>query len=120
MTNTIEVIVSLLLIIGSLFALVGSIGLLRLPDFMCRLHAPAKITTLGIGSLLLASMVYAIEVHGGFSFQEIVIVFFIFISAPISAHMLSKVALHLGLPVIDKTKNKHLLDTANERRPPSR
>ena len=37
---------------------VGSLGLIRLPDFYTRLHAPTKATTLGIGSVLIASMIY--------------------------------------------------------------
>ena len=51
-----EILLSVLLLIGGLFALVGALGLLRFPDFYMRLHAPTKATTLGVGGLLLASM----------------------------------------------------------------
>ena len=50
-----EFLVSALVVLGALFVLLGSVGLARLPDFLMRLHAPTKATTLGVGALLLAS-----------------------------------------------------------------
>ena len=45
-----------LIVIAAFFLLVGAIGLARLPDFFMRLHAPTKASTLGVGGVLLASM----------------------------------------------------------------
>ena len=45
--------------VGGLFTLVGAVGMLRFQDFYMRLHAPTKATTLGVGGVLLASMVTA-------------------------------------------------------------
>ena len=45
-------------LIGGVFALSGAVGLVRLPDFFMRLHAPTKATTLGVGGMLIASMLY--------------------------------------------------------------
>ena len=53
-----ELLISILLLSGGVFVLVGSIGLLRLQDFYARLHAPTKATTLGLGGILIGSMVY--------------------------------------------------------------
>ena len=53
-----EILVSGLLIIGGVFGLVGSWGLIRLPDPMTRLHAPTKSATLGVGAVLVASMLW--------------------------------------------------------------
>ena len=53
-----EWIVSILLLIGGCFILIGSIGLVKMPDFFMRLHGPTKATTLGMASLLIAAMVY--------------------------------------------------------------
>jgi multicomponent K+:H+ antiporter subunit G len=50
-----EIIVSFFLLVGAGFALIGSIGLVRLPDFFSRLHGPTKATTLGVGGMLIAS-----------------------------------------------------------------
>ena len=58
MSFTVELIISAFLILGGLFVLVGSIGLIRLQDFYVRLHAPTKATTLGLGCILIASIVH--------------------------------------------------------------
>ncbi len=54
----VELLASLFLVVGGVFALIGSIGLARLPDLFMRLHGPAKATTLGVGGILVASMLH--------------------------------------------------------------
>lgn len=89
-----EWLVAALLLTGSLFALVGAIGLCKLPDFFMRLHGPTKATTLGVGSLVVGSMVYFSVQSGAPSLHELLITFFLFITAPVSANMLAKAAMH--------------------------
>ncbi len=72
----------------------GSAGLIKLRDLMTRLHAPTKATTLGIGSVLLASMVHFIVVRGAVSVHEILIMVFLFLTAPVTAHFIAKAHLH--------------------------
>ena len=72
----IEVLVSVFLIIGSLFALIGAIGLYRLPDFYTRLHGPTKATTLGVGGIVIASMLFFSSRNGGLSLHELLITLF--------------------------------------------
>ncbi len=88
-----ETIISLLVLIGGAFALLGSIGLARLPDFFSRLHGPTKATTLGIGSVVIASLVNVTANEPGLGLRELAITLFLFITAPVSAHMLAKAAL---------------------------
>lgn len=90
----IEIVVSLFLVVGAFFALVGSIGLVRLPDFYSRLHGPTKSTTLGVGSMLTASAVH-FSAGGVPSLHEILVLLFLFMTAPVSAHLLAKAAIHL-------------------------
>jgi multicomponent K+:H+ antiporter subunit G len=85
--------IGVFLLIGAFFSLVGSIGMLKLPDSMTRLHAPTKVGTMGIGALLLASMTYAYTFGDG-SLREILIMAFLFVTAPISANFMSKVNIH--------------------------
>lgn len=85
-----ELAASILILIGAFFLVVGSLGLAKLPGTMRRLHGPTKATTLGIGSLLIASMVYFAGVLGHFSFHELLITLFLFLTAPVSAHMIAK------------------------------
>ncbi|MFO1073704.1 MAG: Na+/H+ antiporter subunit G [Geminicoccaceae bacterium] len=85
-----QILVVLLLLVGSFFLLVGSYGLAKLPSLMQRLHAPTKSSTLGLGGLLLASMLEGWLRSGRLSLHELLIFLFVFLSAPVSAHMLAK------------------------------
>lgn len=86
--------IAICLLIGALFTLVGAIGMLKLNDPMTRLHAPTKVGTMGIGALLLGSIVNAFVHHDG-SLHEFLIMGFLFVTAPISANFISKVNIHL-------------------------
>ena len=92
-----QALISGLLVVCGVFALVGTIGMLRFPDFFMRLHSPTKATTLGVGGALLASMAHS-WLSGDPSLHELLITLFIFITAPVSANLLSKAALHLKVP----------------------
>lgn len=81
------------LIIGSGFILVGVVGLLKFNDPMTRLHAPTKVGTMGIGLLLVASMLNALA-SGDPSIHELLIMAFLFVTAPVSANFIAKVTIH--------------------------
>jgi multicomponent K+:H+ antiporter subunit G len=89
-----EYLVAFFLVVAGLFGLVGSVGLIKLPDPMTRLHAPTKATTLGVGGALIASMLATLFETGVFSFHELVITLFLFLTAPITAHFIAKAHLH--------------------------
>jgi multicomponent K+:H+ antiporter subunit G len=93
----IEILIALLLLLGAGFTLVGSIGLARLPDLYMRLHGPTKATTLGVGGTLLASVIH-FSLQGGLSLHELLVALFLFITAPISAYLIARTALHLREP----------------------
>lgn len=93
----VELLVCASLLVGAAFALVGSIGLARLPDFYTRLHGPSKASTLGVGGVLVASMLHFGLTEGEVGLHEILVLLFLFISTPVSAHLLSRAALHLKL-----------------------
>lgn len=91
-----EILVSAMLVMAGLFGLVGSYGLLKLPDTMTRLHAPTKATTLGVGGVLIASMIYFAAFAGYVSFHELMITLFLFLTAPITANFIAKAQIHRG------------------------
>jgi multicomponent K+:H+ antiporter subunit G len=93
-----EIAIAVCLIVGAGFVLVGSIGLLKLDSPMKRLHAPTKAATLGVGMLLVGSIIHAFAFMDG-SLQEILIMAFLFVTAPISANFIAKVAIHRGRDV---------------------
>jgi multicomponent K+:H+ antiporter subunit G len=117
--NWLETLASLLLLIGGMFIMIGALGMLKLPDFYTRLHAPTKATTLGIGCILLASMGLHALRGQGLSIQELVISLFLFITAPVSAYMIAKAAFHQRTPLIKGTKNSALSKAVLLRRPPA-
>ncbi|MET3352863.1 Na+/H+ antiporter subunit G [Xanthobacter autotrophicus] len=90
MPMLIDALIAALILAGAFFLLVGALGLAKLPDMMRRLHGPTKATTLGIGALLIASMIYFSVARGTFSIHELLITLFLFLTAPVSAHMLAK------------------------------
>lgn len=93
----VEWLAAALIVIGAFFLLVGAIGMVRLPDFYMRLHAPTKSSTLGVGGVLLASLVLG-WAQGQFGVAELLITLFVFVTAPVSANLLAQAALHLKLP----------------------
>jgi multicomponent K+:H+ antiporter subunit G len=94
MNVAVEALVSFLIVLGGAFAFVGSWGLVKLPSLMTRLHGPTKATTLGVGSTLVASMIYFPLTGGNYSVHELLITLFLFITAPITANMIAKAHLH--------------------------
>ncbi len=103
--SVVDAIVAIFLLVGASFALVGSIGLARLPDFYMRLHGPTKATTLGVGGMIIGSMIFFSTRGEGLSLHELLIALFLFITAPVSAHIVAKAAVHTGLPCRKDTLN---------------
>lgn len=87
-----EFMIAGLIVLGSAFVLLGSIGLVKFPDFFMRLHAPTKASTLGVTALLLASSLYFSLQMDAPSIHEVLIVVFLWVTAPISALMLASAA----------------------------
>jgi multicomponent K+:H+ antiporter subunit G len=83
-----------LLVTGAASALIGSWGLAHLSGFFKRVHGPTKTVTLGVGCLLIASALYS-ALQGLLSFHELLIALFLFMTAPVSAHLMMKAALAL-------------------------
>jgi multicomponent K+:H+ antiporter subunit G len=97
----IDTLVALLLVTGAAFTAIGSIGLLRMPNVFMRLHGSSKATTIGIGCILLAS---ALHFGGGelqVSLYQFLVLTFLALTAPISAHLLARAARQRRLPGSD-------------------
>ena len=89
-----EVVIALLAVLGAGFTLVGWWGLAKLSNFAMRLHGPTRATTLGVGCVLIASMLW-FGLAGTPSLHELLITLFLFFTAPVSAHLLIKAAMKL-------------------------
>ncbi|WP_301387907.1 Na+/H+ antiporter subunit G [Thalassolituus sp. UBA2590] len=111
-----DYVVAALLIGGALFMLVGSWGLAKLPDFYTRLHAPTKASTLGMGATLLGSLVWFSVQEESLHIHELVISIFLFLTAPVSAYMMGKAAIHRRRPLAEGTRNAEEAERAAERK----
>jgi multicomponent K+:H+ antiporter subunit G len=85
---------ALLLVLGGLFTLVGSLGLARLPEFYQRMHCPAMGNTLGVGCVLLASILVSTALADRPIVHEVLITAFMVITAPMTAMLLMRAAVH--------------------------
>ena len=95
MNSLLEILSWGCLALGSFFAFTGGIGLLRLPDFFCRIHAGGVTDTMGAGMVLLGLMLHAGP--GLVTFKLLMILFFLLISSPTSAHALARAAIAHGM-----------------------
>ncbi|MDP6572571.1 MAG: monovalent cation/H(+) antiporter subunit G [Rhodospirillales bacterium] len=93
------------IITGSALALIGALGMIRLPDTFARMHAAGIIDTLGVG-LILVGLIF----QAGWSavtIKLLLILVFIFITSPTATHALAQAALNGGLkPLLGKKDGK--------------
>lgn len=110
-----EIVASILLLVGTAFTLIGSIGLVRLPDFYTRMHAPTKATTLGVSGVLAAA---ALTIPGGVfavGLKAFLVIVFLFLTTPIGAHMMGRAARAGGIGFCPETHVDELPDAELQR-----
>jgi multicomponent K+:H+ antiporter subunit G len=98
MDMVIEYFIAAFLVMSGIFGFVGSYGLIKLRTTMQRLHAPTKATTLGVGGVLIASMLHFAFFEDTLSFHELLITLFLFITAPVTANFIAKTYLTCRVP----------------------
>ncbi|QDG76982.1 monovalent cation/H(+) antiporter subunit G [Labrenzia sp. PHM005] len=108
MTALIEILTGIMLVIGASFALVASIGLIRLKDVYMRMHAASKAGTLGSGLMLIALAIYATDL--AIATRALAGVVFFLLTAPISAHLLAKASYAAGYRACADTKEDALAE----------
>lgn len=115
-----DTIAVILIFLGAGFALLGSIGLARFPDVFMRLHGPTKATTLGVGGVLLGTIVHLLAQGDTGVVRELLIAVFLFLTAPVSAHLIAKAALHRACHCVCEVPgddSEQLSETASRSRP---
>ncbi len=95
MTEIQHIISILFVVIGIFFMFVGSVGIIRLPDFYSRTHGISKSDTLGIIFVIVGLVIY--EGFTQSSLKLLLIVLFIALSNPVGTHALARAALKSGL-----------------------
>lgn len=82
------------LVLGASLALIGSFGLLRLPTFYERLHAPTLGTSWGVAGIILASIIVFSVIEGRLVLHELLIGFFVTVTTPVTLMLLGRAALY--------------------------
>lgn len=92
-----NIIIILLLLIGTFFIFSSAVGIIRFPGVFTRLHAATKAPTLGIISILIATFLFLYGSHQLVSGKLLLAILFIFLSSPVAGHMLSRAAHKSGV-----------------------
>ncbi|MFD2215864.1 monovalent cation/H(+) antiporter subunit G [Metabacillus endolithicus] len=96
-------IVGYLILQGSLLSLIAAIGVVRLPDPYTRNHAASKSATLGIISILLGLFMYYLLIDHHANSRVLLGIIFVFITAPVAGHLISRAAYNIGVPLWEKS-----------------
>ena len=96
-----EAIAAILILIGTLFSLLSAIGLIRLPDVYTRAHAASKSSTLGVLCTLVGAFGFFLIRDEYISIRLILGIFFVFLTAPVSAHMICRSAYRSNTELAD-------------------
>lgn len=93
----VDYILAALIILGGFFCFVAGLGVLRLPDVLIRMHASTKAGTLGSGLILIAVAVFFADTAT--TTRALATILFLFITAPVAAHMIGRAAFRSGVPM---------------------
>ena len=110
--NIIEI---LLIIIGLFFVIAGVVGVLRMPDTLCRLQSSTNIATMGAMSIILSASIWGFA-NGQTSIgvKALVIMFFMLITNPVASHTMARAAYKTKTPLSKDTKWDHYRRVENE------
>src|SRR6056297_1506280 len=90
-----SVIIVILVTLGTLFVLLSAIGLVRMPDTYMRISVNTKAATLGVGLILVGTAVFFNDVST--TSRSLVIILFVFLTAPVSAHLIGRASYFMGV-----------------------
>jgi multicomponent Na+:H+ antiporter subunit G len=109
----IEIISGIVIFLGAFFILISAIGVIRMPDLFTRMSATTKASTLGVGLVLFGTAIFWQDI--GISARAIIIITFLFSTAPVAAHIIGRAAYNNKVPLWDKTKVDELKDRYDEK-----
>ena len=101
-----------LLLIGTAFALLAAVAVVRMPDLYTRMHGATKCATLGVGCMMLAAAVAFGDT--GTTTRALLIICFLFLTAPIAAHMIGRAAHTIAVPLWPGTLISELPERADD------
>lgn len=103
MIETLKIIFAIIILFGSLISIVSTIGLIRLPDIYTRNHAASKSATLGVLFILFGTFLFFWQENGYMNSRLILAIVFVFLTAPVAGHLISRAAYNSGVPLWEKS-----------------
>jgi multicomponent Na+:H+ antiporter subunit G len=105
-----DIICGAFMIIGTAFMFLGCVGILRMPDLLTRMQTATKPPTLGVFFLMLSVAFYFPDI--GVTVRVLAITLFVFLTTPVSAHMIGRAGYQVGVKfwkgtVMDELKGKY-------------
>ncbi|HLV40883.1 MAG TPA: monovalent cation/H(+) antiporter subunit G [Brumimicrobium sp.] len=97
-----DILIMIIISIGTLFILLAAVGLIRMPDLYLRISVTTKAATLGVGLILFGMALHFMETS--ITTRAVAIIVFLFLTAPISAHVIGRASYFVGVPLWKKTK----------------
>lgn len=97
----VDYLTGLLMLIGGVFCLVASLGIVRMPDALTRMHAATKAGTLGTGLLVIAEALFYGQL--GTSLRAATVIALVFLTAPVAAHLIGRAFYRSGEALSDRT-----------------
>jgi multicomponent Na+:H+ antiporter subunit G len=107
-----EWILAALILVGPAFSLLAAVGVLRMPDVYMRIQAAAKSSTLGVSCLVLAVALHFDD--AGVTVRSLLVIAFLFLTAPVAAHMIGRAAYLSGAPLWEKSIVDELREHADD------
>jgi multicomponent Na+:H+ antiporter subunit G len=101
-----------LMIVGGVLMLLAALGVVRMPDLYSRMQSATKASTLGVGCTMLAVAVDFADL--AITTRALLIVAFVFLTAPISAHMIGRAAYYVGVPLWHGTTMDELREHSDQ------
>lgn len=92
-----DVLIAIILSIGAVFVLLAAIGVVKMPDLFLRISVTTKAATLGVGLMLIGVSIHFNDFYT--TTRSIAIVLFVFLTAPIGAHLIGRAAYIIGVPL---------------------
>lgn len=113
-SNLIELVIAVIILLGTIFGFLSSIGFIRLPDVYNRAHALAKSSTLGVLFVLLGTFLFFLFAEGYFSIKLFLGIFFVFLTSPVSTHAICRSAYHSKVELAKESVQDDLQEAMEE------
>lgn len=110
----IELGIAIIILLGTIFGFISSIGFIRLPDIYNRAHALSKSSTLSVLFILLGTFLFFLIVEGYFSIKLFLGIFFVFLTAPVATHVICRAAYRSQVELAPESVRDDLQAAINE------